>query len=360
MPLADWAVPFLLTSADYSATKLDINTQTANGLYLLRPEGCSLVNQVRSSKEFVPQEDGAILHRRFAAGMEMTLAIQLWEDTTKIACDSLLQEMLDTLMGYLYGLLNASDNEGRIQWLPDGFSSAASNYRMLDDIRLAAYPSESQQPGSPYEITVTVDCELPYAEDVTQVSQSLSGGSGTIVNYGNRPLYPVWKIYGPFASVTITNTTDPDAPQFVWDESLPGAGAAITNAQYLEIEAFRNTVSLFYATTATGVNAVNSGTINVGSTTGWPSSGSFTMSGVTTTYTGIGATTLTGCGNHPVTAGGEVILNTAIANRAAGIDMLNSEFFLIPPGSNAITVSYTGGNAVNNNSTVALTNSAFA
>ena len=300
MPLADWAVPFELTSAVYAgATTLSINTQTANGLCLLRPEGCSLVNQVRSTKEMVPQEDGAILHRRFAAGMEMTLAIQLWEDTTKIACDSLLQEMLDTLMGYLYGLLNAADNEGRVQWLPDGFSSTASNYRMLDDIRLASYPAESQQPGSPYEITVTVDCELPYAEDASQVTQSLSGGSGTIVNYGNRPLYPVWKLYGPFNSVTITNTTPTDAPQFVWDESLPGAGAALSNAEYLEIDTFRNTVT-------------------------------------------------------------KVAAGPVLSNAAAGIDMLNSEFFLIPPGSNAITVAYTSGNAVNNNSSLALVNSAFA
>lgn len=299
MPLAAWQVPFELTSAVYSASMLSINTQTANGLYLLRPEGCSLVNQVRSSKEFVPQEDGAILHRRFAAGMEMTLAIQLWETNDKIACDSLLQEMLDTLMGYLYGLLNAADNEGRIQWLPDGFSSAASNLRMLDDIRLASYPAESQQPGSPYEITVTFDCELPYSEDVTQVSQSLSGGSGTITNYGNRPLYPVWKLYGPFNKVTITNTTPTPDAQFIWDESLPGAGAALSNAQYLEIDTFRNTVT-------------------------------------------------------------KVAAGPVLSNAAAGVDMLNSEFFLIPPGANAITVSYTGGNAVNNNSTVALVNSAFA
>jgi hypothetical protein len=299
MPLADWTVPFLLTSADYSASMLSINTQTANGLYLLRPEGCSLVNQVRSSKEMVPQEDGAILHRRFAAGMEMTLAIQLWETNEKIACDTLLQTMLDTLMGYLYGLLNADDNEGRIQWLPDGNSSAASSYRMLDDIRLASYPAESQQPGSPYEITVTVDCELPYAEDATQASPSLSGGSGTITNYGNRPLYPVWKLYGPFAKVTLTNTTPAPDTQFIWDEALPGAGAALTNAEYLEIDTFRNTVTKFAA--------------------------------------------------GPV-----------LSNAAAGIDMVNSEFFLIPPGANAITVAYTSGNATNNNSSVALINSAFA
>ena len=299
MPLADWSVPFELTSSVYSGSMLSINSQTVNGLYLLRPEGCSLVNQVRSTKEMVPQSDGAILHRRFAAGMEMTLAIQLWEDTTKIACDTVLQEMLDTLMGYLYALLNAADNEGRIQWLPDGNSSAASSYRMLDDIRLASYPVESQQPGSPYEITVTFDCELPYSEDATQVSQSLTGGTGTITNYGNRPLFPVWKIYGPFAAVTITNTTDPDAPQFVWDESLPGAGASLTNAEYLEIDTFRNTVT-------------------------------------------------------------KVAAGPVLSNGAAGIDMLNSEFFSILPGSNAITVSYTGGNTTNNNSSLALINSSFA
>ena len=299
MPLADWTVSFELTSAVYSATDLEINTQTVNGLYLLRPEGCSLVNQVRSTKEMVPQSDGAILHRRFAAGMEMTLAIQLWETPTKIACDTVLQEMLDTLMGYLYGLLNADDNEGRVQWLPDGFSSAASNYRMLDDIRLASYPVESQQPGSPYEITVTVDCELPYTEDATQVSQSLTGGSGTIVNYGNRPLFPVWQIWGPFNSVTITNTTPAPDQQFIWDESLPGAGAALTNADYLEIDTFRNTVT-------------------------------------------------------------RVAAGPVLSNGAAGVDMLNSEFFTIPPGSNSITLSYTGGNTTNNNSSLALVNSAFA
>jgi len=49
-----------------------------------------------------------------------------------------------------------------------------------------------------------------------------------------------------------------------------------------------------------------------------------------------------------------------LSNAAAGIDMLNSEFFTIPPGSNAITVSYTAGNTTNNNSSLALINSAFA
>jgi hypothetical protein len=374
MPVADWTVSFNLTSKVYtnnpspagvSTDPLLLNTSIANfgglgvaGLFVLRPEGCSLVNQVRATKENVPQEDGAILHRRFTAGMEMTLAVQMWQDTDRIACDDLLQSMVDTMMGYAYGLLNAGDNEGRVAWAPVGLSSAGSTYRMLDDIRLLTYPAASQAPGSPYELTFTVDCELPYAEDLTQLSPSLSGGSGTVVNYGDRPSYPVWKIYGPYSAFVLTNTTTGDT--LTWDELFPGAGAALTDAQYLEIDTFRNTVSLIHATTATGVNAANSATINVGSTSGWPTSGSFTMSGVTTSYTGIGATTLTGCGNHPVTAGGEVILNTAIGNRAAGINMTTSEFGLILPGSNAITVSYTAGNATNNNSSVCLINAAWA
>lgn len=62
------------------------------------------------------------------------------------------------------------------------------------------------------------------------------------------------------------------------------------------------------ATTATGVNALNSATVNVGSTTGFPAVGAFTMGGVTTTYTGVTGTSFTGCGNHAATVGAEAIV----------------------------------------------------
>jgi len=61
------------------------------------------------------------------------------------------------------------------------------------------------------------------------------------------------------------------------------------------------------ATTATGVNALNSATVNVGSTTGFPAAGTFDLGGVPTTYTGVSATSFTGCGNHAATVGGEPI-----------------------------------------------------
>jgi hypothetical protein len=218
--------------------------------------------------------------------MEMNLAIQLWENDTQIACDTLLQEMLDDLMGYLYNLINAGDNEGRISWVPSGGSSTASTGRMLDDIRLLSYPAESQQPASPYEIAVTVDCALPYAEDLTQLQPVIP--ANPVVNYGNRPSYPVWQIWGPFSDFTLINTSvgsagPPDTrPQFRWDSTIPGAGAAIGAADYLEIDTFRNTV----------------------------------------------------------------YLNGSGANRKAGIDMLNSEFFTIPPGSNTITCPGIGAASV--------------
>lgn len=300
MPLADWSVPFTLTSSAYSPTPLTFNTPFAfpsgTGIYFLRADGCSLNNQVRQTKDFVPQADGAILHRRFVAGMEMTLAIQMWESDSQVACDTLLQEMVDELMGYLYGLLNAGDNEGRISWVPEGGSSATSTSRMLDDIRLLTYPVESNQSAA-YEVGFTVDCALPYAEDLTQLAPSIAGGGGTVVNNGNRPTYPVWQIYngsGANLAFTLTNTTTGDS--FSFNDALPGC-ANIASGEYVEIDTFRNSVT-------------------------------------------------------------KVAAGPTLSNVAAGVVMTTSDFFSIPPGSNAITLTASTGSI--GGSSVALINSAFA
>jgi hypothetical protein len=64
------------------------------------------------------------------------------------------------------------------------------------------------------------------------------------------------------------------------------------------------------ATTATGVNALNSATVNVGSTAGFPVSGTFYLNNNPVTYTGGGGggTQFTGCGNHAATVGGEPVV----------------------------------------------------
>lgn len=286
MPIADWTVPFTLVSTPYtnyptpggvSVNPLPINTvvtfPSGTGYYFLRSDGCSLSNTVRQTKDYVPQADGAILHRRFTGGMEMNLAIQLWQNTTDIACDELLQEMLDTLMGYLYGLINAGDNQGRIRWAPVGGTStnpSSNGIRMLDDIRLLSYPTSSQERGGPVEVSVIVDCARPYAEDETQLNPTVP--TDPIINYGNRPTFPVWQIYSPLTNLqfTLTNTTNGDS--FTFDDTLPGCpNVGIGN--YIEIDTFRNTV----------------------------------------------------------------YKNGSGANMKPGIDMTNSDFFTIPPGTHTIT-----------------------
>lgn len=60
-------------------------------------------------------------------------------------------------------------------------------------------------------------------------------------------------------------------------------------------------------TTVTGVNVLNSAVINVGSTLFFPAVGTFVLAGVAVTYTGITATSFTGCSNHAATVGGETV-----------------------------------------------------
>lgn len=93
------------------------------------------------------------------------------------------------------------------------------------------------------------------------------------------------------------------------------------------------------ATTATGVNALNSATVNVGSTSGFPIIGSFVLGGTVVTYTGITSTSFTGCSNHAATTGGEAITGGVICRlspmgqtlqNAAGAFMMQEAACVIP------------------------------
>ena len=60
-------------------------------------------------------------------------------------------------------------------------------------------------------------------------------------------------------------------------------------------------------TTITGVNALNSPTVNVADTSLFPSSGTIIFLATAVTYTGKTATSFTGCSSHPATTGGELV-----------------------------------------------------
>lgn len=244
-----WTYPsqFDLTNP-YNGT-LSFNVQTASGIYLLIQDGCDFSLTVRSTKDDVPQADGSILHTRFMTGAEMTLTVQLWESLNEIACSGdLLVEMLDELSGALRSLLNAGDNEGRLAW-----DVAGGNTRMLDDVRLLAYPVFA--PGPPPTVTWTLDSEFPYAQDLTQICTVVADGdTETISSNGTAAYDPVYLVNVPSCSLpytgdaaavhdfTITVESDFGTQQFVYDDSLPGADPISAGGHYAEINTFRNTI----------------------------------------------------------------------------------------------------------------------
>lgn len=110
-------------------------------------------------------------------------------------------------------------------------------------------------------------------------------------------------VAGETGTPTLTNTkvARADGIQGEWQQVVASAG---TDAVRVQQQA---TTNVGAATTATGVNALNSATVNVGATTGFTAPGVFMLGGVAVPYTGITGTSFTGCGNHPATAGGEAV-----------------------------------------------------
>jgi len=226
---------------------MSFNVQTPSGLFLLDQQGCSFDITVRSTKDNIPQADGSLLHHRFLTGTEMPLTIQLWEDEDKVACDSLLAEMLDELSGALRSLLNAGDNEGRLAWDIEG-----GDIRMLDDVRLLVYP-RFQMTDTLGIVTVTLDSKYPYAQDLTQTLTPCEDGvAETLVNTGTAEYSPVFKVNqlngvvdaGAVNSFTITVTQGTDVQQFVYNDGFPGAVPISAGGHYAEIDTFGNTIYL--------------------------------------------------------------------------------------------------------------------
>lgn len=243
----DWSEPMTLTSP---VGTLLLNTPVPNlGVFLLDGNGCKFNIGVRSTKDHIPQADGDILHHRFLGGTEMPLKIQLWEsiEQQRVACDALLELMLDTLTRHLRALLNAGDNEGRLSWsIPSG-----GPIRMLDDIRLLIYPDYTQDPSaSGSTVLATIDSKYPYAQDLNQTRTGIADGATvTVTNTGSADYLPVFQVNrlngvtagSPVTDFTVENLTT--GIEFSWDDDLPGANT-IPGGHYGEIVCFDNTFYL--------------------------------------------------------------------------------------------------------------------
>lgn len=235
--VSDWNPPnkFYLTNPFNGS--MTFNEQTSSGIYLLDRSGCSFEISVRSTSDNVPQSDGSILHHRFLTGTQMKLAFVLGETTEIPACDETLGLMLEELSGAFRSLLNAGDNEGRLAWdIPGG-----GPIRMLDDVRLLVYPAFDAGGNLP-TVTVTIDSQYPYAQDLTQISTPIANGANAnLDNDGTANYFPVFQVHGATSAFTLENTTTGE--QFVYDANLPGA-VSIGGGDYAEIDTFRNTVFL--------------------------------------------------------------------------------------------------------------------
>jgi hypothetical protein len=231
--VANWSPPYEFVLTNPYNGSMTFNAQLADRYYLLDKSGCKFTCGVRATKSNVPQADGSILHHRFLTGAEMSLRFLLWEEFNKPACDDLQADMLDELSGAFRSLLNAADNQGRLAWEVPG-----KNERMLDDARLLVYPEYSQDDKSGMGIvTVTIDTDLPYAQDLTQQLVSISdGGDATIDNTGTAESFPVYKVYGPTSTFTLANVTT--------GEQVIYSGTAISGGDYVELNTFKNTAFL--------------------------------------------------------------------------------------------------------------------
>lgn len=243
--IPDWSVAMDLT-APYG--NLVFNQQmTPAGQFILVPSECKFRIGVRATKSHIPQFDGDILHYRFLTGVELDMAVELWESAgdSLPACDDLLATMLDDLTGSLRSLLNAGDNAGRLSWLVSGQAA-----RMLDDIRLLVYPDFQNNVAQP-KVTFGLDSQYPYALQLEQYATPIASGATVVLaNTGNADFYPVYQVAGTTSAFTITNVTT--------GESLVYSGTAITSPSYAELNAFKNTVFL----NGSGANLLNGVDIN--------------------------------------------------------------------------------------------------
>lgn len=228
----------------YSGT-LTFNVQTADGLFLLDQDACDFQIGVRATKFHVPQADGDILPDRFLSGTEMPLTIQLWEQERQPACGEVLVAMLDLLSGSLRSLLNAGDNEGRLAW-----EIAGGATRMLDDLRLFVYPSFKAGSGVNPIVTVTVDSKYPYAQDLTQTRTGIADAATvTITNGGNADYFPVFQVNrlnGATSGTPVSSflLENLTTGQQIDWDASQPGGSVIPGGSYGEISTFDNTFYL--------------------------------------------------------------------------------------------------------------------
>jgi Siphovirus-type tail component, C-terminal domain len=162
------------------------------------------------------------------------------------ADDEACDAVLRMMNDELSRFINAMQNadRGRILWQPSGYS----DQRMLDQVQLAVATDSIIENGVTF-ITVGFDTPFPYAIDKTQTTTPLDGGTDgdILTNLGTADFWPVIKVFGATSAFTITNESvvdDLGNPLQIVYDASLPGAAAIGGGDYVEIDCFRNTVYL--------------------------------------------------------------------------------------------------------------------
>jgi tail protein len=231
MPIAEWENLDLLVSLEGN---LALNVEQADGLFVTAKENAESGTEVRVTGQGVPQGFGSILHKGFTDGYVVKMPIQYWVDARTPACATTsptAQQMDDLLMRHVRSLF---DGGGRILYTPNGMEQ-----RLLDSLRVFAKPTLVEDSGLT-GTTIVLASEFPYMQDFNQTLTEFTA-SATLTNTGSSPYLPVFKVFGPFSTFTLANTTT--GKKIVYDDGLPGA-VAVGSGDYIEINCFHDTVYL--------------------------------------------------------------------------------------------------------------------
>jgi hypothetical protein len=249
------------------------------GYYLLDPARCQAGAARRITRDNIAQADGEITHRKFKTGYAIELNIQLWETLTQPACGGVLRQMADLLDLHLNAIENT---DGRLVWTPTDWPQGGASppgRRILDKARslgpsgsgagggFVAVVTEKDTESPLTSVTFAVLSPLPYVMDLTQTTTQLYPTGAVIYNDGNANMWPVIKIHGPCTKVTIQNLDALDENGNVLQlvyDSTLPGAVAIASGHYAELDFFRNTIYL----DGTGAN-LKAG-INVLQTDFWP------------------------------------------------------------------------------------------
>ncbi len=166
-----------------------------------------------------PQAHGAIHHVQFFGARTFTIEGVILQNTTT---DLQLSE--NALKGHWYASVADSRlPNARFAFTPKGESERFVTFKPSDELTISGtHVKEFQMP------VVAVD---PTIYTMTQ----FTSGGGTLVNAGDAPSWPVFKVYG--GSVTITNSAYSPSRSIVMSGAPAGGG-------YVEINPFTGTAYL--------------------------------------------------------------------------------------------------------------------